>query len=486
MDHQCIWIDAGGQALALTARLGQTLAACLLLCLATSVLAGRATASPPAGYTLAWSDEFDGAVGSKPDSTKWGYDLGGGGWGNNELETYVSDAQHAQIVADASATDSKALQIQATKDAQGKIYSARLLTKGKITAQYGYIEGRIQMSYGQGIWPAFWMLGTDVDTAKWPSCGEVDIMENIGNERSVVHGTIHGPGYSGGNGIGAAYTLPSSQQFKDGYHTFAVRWRPDAITWDVDGVTYQTRTTADIPSGTTWAFNKAFFVILNLAVGGNWPGYPDATTVYPQNLRVDYVRVYTFKPPIGHTVTLKSLANSKYVSSGAGGGSTLLASQAAPGSTEQFQIIDAGSGAVALKCLANGQYVTAPTSSALIANRPSIGSSEKFLWVDAGNGNVALKSVASSRYVTAENGGASPLIANRTAASTWESFAVASVGPVDPGVLADTGTALLATSGLIGLSQFEANRLNVETDAPGVDLVDAVRLVRRANGLDAF
>lgn len=486
MDHQCLLLQAGGQALALIARVGHVLSASLVPCLALGVLAGATHATPPAGYTLAWSDEFDGAVGSKPDSSKWGYDLGGGGWGNNEQETYVNDATHAQIVNDSLATDSKALQIQATKDAQGHIYSARLLTKGKVTAQYGYIEGRIQMSYGQGVWPAFWMLGTDIDTVKWPSCGEVDIMENIGNERSIVHGTMHGPGYSGGNGIGAAYTLPNSQQFKDGYHTFAVRWRPDAISWDVDGTVYENRTTADIPGGTTWAFNKAFFIILNLAIGGNWPGYPDATTVFPQTLRVDYVRVYTFNPPIGHTVTLKSLANSKYVSAGAGGASTLLASQTTTGATEQFQVIDAGGGTIALKCLANDQYVTAPVSTALIASSPTLGASQKFLWVDAGSGNIGLKAVANNRYVTAENGGASPLIANRATVSTWETFAVATVGPVDPGVLADAVTALGAAGGLIAISPFEAARLGVETGGAGLDITDAVRLVRRANGLDSF
>jgi beta-glucanase (GH16 family) len=486
MDHQCIVSQPGGQALALAIRSGHTVFACLLLCLAGGLLGSPARTSPPTGYTLAWSDEFDGAVGSKPNAANWNYDLGGGGWGNNEMETYVSDAQHAQIISDPLALDSKALQIQATKDAQGHIYSARLLTQGKITAQYGYVEGRIQMCYGQGMWPAFWMLGTDYPTAGWPTCGEMDIMENIGSEPSTVHGTIHGPGYSGSNGIGASYTLSNSQQFKDDYHTFAVRWRPDAISWDVDGTTYETRTTADIPSGTTWAFNKPFFIVLNLAVGGYWPGYPDATTVYPQNLRVDYIRVYTFNPPIRHTVTLKSLANSKYVSAGPGGASSLIPSQTTPGATEQFQVIDAGSGAVALKCLANGKYVTAATGTSLVANSASLSSSALFLWVDAGSGNVALKALGNSRYVTAENGGASALIANRTAVSTWESFAVENVGPVDPGVLADAGSALGAAGGLMALVQADFARLNVEAGGTGVDIADAVRLVRRANGLDSF
>lgn len=477
----------GGQALALIARCAGT----AFWVAALGCVAAAAIAAPPSGYTLSWSEEFNGAVGSKPDATHWNYDMGGGGWGNNELETYVNDATHAQIVDDPSAGDSRALQIQATKDAQGKYQSARLLSKGKVSAQYGYVEGRIRMSYGQGVWPAFWMMGTDNGTVGWPSCGEIDIMENIGNEKSMVHGTIHGPGYSGGNGIGAAYTLPSSQQFKDGYHTFAVRWRPDAISWDVDGVVFETRTTADLPGGTTWAFNKPFFILLNLAIGGQWPGYPDATTVFPQTLRVDYVRVYTFNPPIGHTVTLKSLANNKYVSAGSVGSSLLLASQTTTGAYEQFQVIDAGNGSIALKSLANGLYVTAQNagSSPLIASKTAIGTSEKFLWVDAGSGNVAFKALVNNRFVTADNAGASPLIANRTVVAGWESFAVSTVAPPDPAVLADAGSALLAGGGMLALSASETARLNVEAtgeSAAAVDLADAVRLVRRANGLDDF
>ncbi|HEY3412095.1 MAG TPA: family 16 glycosylhydrolase [Armatimonadota bacterium] len=488
MDQTFMHSQVAGQALGLIARCAGTAS---WLITAFALLAGMAVAAPPAGYTLSWAEEFNGAVGSKPDATRWNYDLGGGGWGNSELETYVSDATHAQIVDDPAAGDSRALQIQATKDAQGNYTSARLLTKGKVSAQYGYIEGRIKIPYGQGVWPAFWMLGTDIGTVGWPSCGEIDIMENIGNERSTVHGTIHGPGYSGGSSLGAPYTLPNGLQFKDAYHTFAVWWRPDAITWDVDGITYETRTKAAIPSGATWAFNKPFFLLLNLAIGGQWPGYPDATTVFPQNLRVDYIRVYTHNPPFGHTVTLKSLANNKFVSAGAGGTSSLIASQTSAGTSEQFQVIDAGGGSVALKSLANGKYVTAPNAgaSALIANMPTVGTSEQFLWVEAGSSIIALEALVNSRYVTAENAGASPLIANRTAASTWENFTVGSVGPPDPGVLADAGSALQAAGGGLSLTASEALRLNVEKtggSASALDLSDAVRLVRRANGLDTF
>jgi hypothetical protein len=145
---------------------------------------------------------------------------------------------------------------------------------------------------GQGMWPAFWMLGNDIGQVGWPNSGEIDVMENVGFEPSTVHGTLHGPGYSGTGGIGAAYTLPGGQKFADAFHTFAVDWSPEAITWSVDGTVYQRRTPADL-GGQKWVFNKPFFLILNLAVGGYWPGDPDGSTVLPQQLLVDYVRVST-------------------------------------------------------------------------------------------------------------------------------------------------------------------------------------------------
>ena len=150
------------------------------------------------------------------------------------------------------------------------------------------------MTAGQGIWPAFWLLGNDVGTVGWPTCGEIDIMENIGKEPSIVHGTIHGPGYSGGASIGAPYTLPSGK-FADDFHVFSIEWTPDTIRFYVDGALYETRTKAELPGGSKWVFDHPFFVLLNVAVGGNWPGNPDATTVFPQKLLVDYVRVYSAK-----------------------------------------------------------------------------------------------------------------------------------------------------------------------------------------------
>jgi beta-glucanase (GH16 family) len=248
------------------------------------------TASP-AAWSLTWSDEFNGG-GPSVDSAKWSFDIGGSGWGNNELESYTNrranaEVQHGSLVI-------KALKETFTGlDGITRNYtSARLLTRERFTQTYGRFEARIQVPFGQGIWPAFWMLGNDLETAGWPTCGEIDIMENIGKEPSTVHGTLHGPGYSGANSITASYTLSSFRKFSEDYHTFAVEWEPDIIRFYVDERLYKTRTPADLPAAKAWVFNHPFFLILNVAVGGNFPGNPDATTVFPQVMKIDYVRVY--------------------------------------------------------------------------------------------------------------------------------------------------------------------------------------------------
>lgn len=250
----------------------------------------------PAAQTLVWSDEFDAPDGSAPDPAKWTYDLGGRGWGNHELESYTNRRQNSSI------HDGK-LVIQALKerytgpDGIARDYtSARLKTKGLFAQKYGRFEARIKIPYGQGLWPAFWMLGGDIDRAGWPACGEIDIFENIGREPSIIHGTVHGPGYSGGNGISGLYALPSGQRFADGFHVFSTEWQPNQVTFLVDGHAYKTVTPADLPAGTKWVFDHPFFIILNVAVGGDWPGSPDASTVFPQTMQVDYVRVYALEP----------------------------------------------------------------------------------------------------------------------------------------------------------------------------------------------
>jgi beta-glucanase (GH16 family) len=246
----------------------------------------------PAGWQLSWSDEFDAPDGSRPDPSRWMYDVGGNGWGNNELETYTNRADNARIEKGALVIIARAERFTAPDGTPRDYTSARLKTLGRFAQTYGRFEARLQIPRGQGIWPAFWMLGTDIDSRGWPDCGEIDIMENIGREPTIVHGTMHGPGYSGGGGIGMPFQSPDGTPFAAAYHVFAVEWEPSEIRWYVDGRLYETRKPADLPAGARWAFDHDMFLLLNVAVGGNWPGNPDQTTVFPQQMLVDYVRVY--------------------------------------------------------------------------------------------------------------------------------------------------------------------------------------------------
>ena len=248
-----------------------------------------------AEWKLIWSDEFEGPAGSPVESSKWTAEVGGNGWGNQELEYYKSDPANAHL--DGSGN----LVIVALKEARGTYQtrfgngnysSARLITKGKFEFMHGRVEARIQIPSGKGLWPAFWMLGNDFPAVDWPRCGEVDIMENIGRQPSVVHGTIHGPGYSDDEGPTASYRLPNPEKFSDDFHVYAVEWDANAIRWYVDENLYETRTPADLPPHKPWVFNHPFYLLLNLAVGGDWPGPPNKKTVFPGEMKVDYVRVY--------------------------------------------------------------------------------------------------------------------------------------------------------------------------------------------------
>jgi len=248
--------------------------------------------NPSGSWVLSWSDEFSGANGSAPDPAKWTYDLGGGGWGNGELQTYTNRAQNV-VVQNGNLVITAAKETFTGTDGISRDYtSARLKTQGLFSQSSGRFEARIKIPAGQGLWPAFWMLGNDVGTNGWPTCGEIDIMENVGYEPAIVHGTIHGPGYSGGTSIGAGKTLAAGK-YADDFHVYAVEWEGTQIRFYVDGVLYATRTPADLPNnGSVWVFDHPFFLILNVAVGGNWPGAPDGSTTFPQQMLVDYVRVY--------------------------------------------------------------------------------------------------------------------------------------------------------------------------------------------------
>ncbi len=249
------------------------------------------------GWHLAWSDEFNGPNGSPPDPAKWTLEIGGNGWGNNELEYYADRPENVYQQDGNLVIKVLAEKITGPDGVTRNYTSARLKTLGKFSPAYGRFEARIKIPRGQGIWPAFWMLGADIGSVGWPACGEIDIMENIGKEPGLVHGTLHGPRYSGDHGIGAPFGLgpdaaASDQNFADDFHLYAVEWEPQAIRFYVDDHLYETRTPADLPAGAKWVYDHPFFILLNVAVGGTWPGNPDATSTYPQTMLVDYVRVY--------------------------------------------------------------------------------------------------------------------------------------------------------------------------------------------------
>lgn len=263
-----------------------------MILLLSACMMAQATSADRPGWKLVWSDEFNAPDNSPADTSKWVLETGGKGWGNDELESYTARPQN-------SFQQGGNLVIKALKetytgaDGVARDYtSARLKTEGKFSHKYGRFEARIKIPQGQGLWPAFWMLGDDIGKRGWPKSGEIDIMENIGKEPALVHGTIHGPGYSGDKGPTAPYAFPSDQHFADDFHVYAVEWEKKVIRFYVDDHLYATRTPADLPKGAKWVFQHNFFILLNVAVGGGWPGNPDDSSVFPQSMLVDYVRVY--------------------------------------------------------------------------------------------------------------------------------------------------------------------------------------------------
>jgi beta-glucanase (GH16 family) len=242
---------------------------------------------------VVWQDDFEQPVGTGPDPARWVHELGDNGWGNKELQNYTASRANSCVVEDPEATGGRALVIRARREADGTYTSARLKTQGKYSVAHGRVEARLKLPRGQGIWPAFWMLGDSITQAGWPACGEIDIVELVGHQPGTLHGTLHGPGYSGSSGLTKSTRLPGDAVFADAYHVFAVEWRPGRIDWLLDGQEFHSLTPANLPPGAMWVFDGApFYLLLNLAVGGVWPGYPDATTVFPQEYRIDYVRVH--------------------------------------------------------------------------------------------------------------------------------------------------------------------------------------------------
>lgn len=243
---------------------------------------------PERTWTLTWSDEFEGALGNSPDTSKWTFDIGtgAGGWGNAELQYYTNRPSNVQLDGDGH------LVITARREAYAGsgFTSARLKTQGLFSQRYGRFEARIKTPSGPGVWPAFWMLGDNFADVSWPQCGEIDIMEQRGQQPAITHGSVHGPGYSGANAKTKSYGLMEGR-FDTDFHLYAIEWGSDYIDFFVDDYLYQRIQPSDL-SG-EWVFNQPFFIILNIAVGGNFVGYPTTATPFPQQMIVDFVRVYT-------------------------------------------------------------------------------------------------------------------------------------------------------------------------------------------------
>jgi beta-glucanase (GH16 family) len=275
----------------------------------------RSVPASPSNYTLVWQDEFNGPNGSSPDPHKWTYDLGGNGWGNRELESYTDRPENARVENGNLVITARKENFEGADHLAKEYTSARLKTQGLFAQAYGRFEARIKIPAGQGIWPAFWLLGQNISSAGWPRCGEIDIMENIGKEPGIVHGSLHGP-----RSIGTATDLTTSvklvgnKDFSADFHVYAVEWEPGTMRFYVDATLYGTFTPSSIPElhgsepgaasvpddspadrAGAWVFDHPFFLVLNVAVGGDWPGPPDASVHFPQTMLVDYVRVYAPK-----------------------------------------------------------------------------------------------------------------------------------------------------------------------------------------------
>jgi len=240
------------------------------------------------GWTLVWEDEFQGPSGQLPDAGHWRFDIGTG-WGNAQLEYDTDRPENASLDGNGN------LAITARKESYaGSAYtSARITTQGLFEPQEGLFEARLRLPSGQGIWPAFWLLGANIETVPWPGCGEIDIMEYRGQEPSIIHGSLHGPGYSAAEAVTSRFYLEDGR-FDTDFHVFSVEWTESSISWYVDGTRWRTVLRRDIPG--EWVFDHPFYIILNVAVGGGFVGYPGPDTVFPQTMLVDWVRVYEREP----------------------------------------------------------------------------------------------------------------------------------------------------------------------------------------------
>jgi beta-glucanase (GH16 family) len=247
-----------------------------------------------AARRLVWSDEFNGPQNSPVDSRRWRHETGGA-WGEGELQSYTPrKANSHQDGRGRLVIVARAERFRGMDSITRDYTSARISTQDRYSFRYGLFEARLRMPVGRGLWPAFWALGDDIDDVGWPECGEIDVMEYLGQEPATATGTIHGPWDDGGAnadykpGHSVVHTAPLAQEF----HTYGAQWLPGSIQFYFDGRPYWSITAADLPAGSRWVFDHRFFLVLNIAVGGRWAGSPGASTTFPQALQVDYVRVY--------------------------------------------------------------------------------------------------------------------------------------------------------------------------------------------------
>ena len=236
-------------------------------------------------YVLVWEEDFSGPAGSALSPEWWRADVGGSGWGNAQLEYNTDSTGNAALDGDGNLV----LTARAEEFGGNGYTSARWTTATRFEVEYGRIEARIRVPSGQGIWPAFWMLGGNIGEVGWPACGEIDILEVRGQEPNRLIGSIHGPGYSAGNAVSAVYEHP--QSLADDFHVYAIEWSPGRIDWYLDDTLYHSVLVSSLPNGAPWVFDHPFFLIVNVAVGGHFVGSPDATTVFPAQMVIDYIRV---------------------------------------------------------------------------------------------------------------------------------------------------------------------------------------------------
>jgi len=236
------------------------------------------------GFNLVWNDEFN--IDGKPDDSKWGYDIGGHGWGNNELQFYTSDSVNVRV-------NKGNLELEAhySEDAAIKYTSARIITKSKGDWKYGRVEVKAKLPYGLGTWPAIWMLPTDWEYGGWPSSGEIDIMEHVGYDPNVIHGTVHTEAFnhSIGTEVGEQLKIPTAIT---AFHTYAIEWYENKIDFYIDDNKYFTFENQE-KTYKEWPFDKRFHLIMNIAFGGNWGGAQGIdNSIFPVKMEVQYVRVY--------------------------------------------------------------------------------------------------------------------------------------------------------------------------------------------------